>query len=183
LDWYSIVKFLHITAAIVWLGGGFLIIIMGIRAQRSGDPQQLMYHLRNTAALGAILFMPASMLTLVFGLILSWLWTGFSDLWIIIGLVGAGMTFLTGALLIKPIGDRIAVMMEKDGITPAVQLEGNKLLRIAKFDYTVMFVVIADMVLKPSESDPAILGAMAAIIVVGALMFLVPWRPRPPVAA
>ncbi|MGE3304467.1 MAG: DUF2269 family protein [Rhizobiaceae bacterium] len=183
MDWYSIVKFLHITAAIVWLGGGFMLIIMGIRAQRSGDPQQLMYHLRNTAALGVVLFMPASMLTLVFGLVLSLLWTGFSDLWIIIGLVGAGMTFLTGALFIKPVGDRIAAMMEKDGVTPAVQMEGAKLLRIAKFDYTVMIVVIADMVLKPGESDPAILAAMAAVTVVGALAFLVPWRPAPPVAA
>lgn len=182
MDWYSIVKFLHVTSAIVWLGGGFLLIVLGIRAQRSGDPQAMMYHLRNTAALGAILFMPASLATLLTGLALAWLWTGFADLWIVIALAGAASTFLTGALFIKPVGDRIAAMMDKSGVTPAVLQEGGRLLRIAKFDYAVMLVMIADMVLKPTGSDPAILGAMAAVVVVGALVFLVPRRPSTPLA-
>jgi uncharacterized membrane protein len=183
MDWYSIVKFLHVTSAILWLGGGFVLVLLAVRAERSGDPQALMLNIRNTAALGMVLFMPASLATLLTGIMLAALWTGFSDLWIMIGLGGAAATFLTGLLFIKPVGDRLNAMVAQNGVTPAVLEEGRKLLRIAKFDYTVMIVIIADMVLKPTASDPAILGAMGALIVAGALLFLVPRRETPPIAA
>ncbi len=184
MDWYSIVKFLHVTSAILWLGGGFVLILLAVRAERSGDASALMLNLKNTAALGAILFMPASLATLVFGILLAWLWTGFSDLWIMIGLAGAASTFLTGVVFIKPVGDRLSAMVARQGVTPTVVQEGRKLLRIAKFDYTVMLVIIADMVLKPTADDPAILGAMGAAVVAGALLFLVPRREQtPPIAA
>lgn len=183
LDWYSIVKFLHVTSAIVWLGGGFVLILVAIRAERSGDLQGMAMTLRNSAVLGSILFVPASLATLVSGLILAILWIGFSELWIMIGLAGAASTFLTGVLVLKPVNDRLAAMVEKNGFTPAVLDEGRKLLRICKFDYTVMLVIIADMVLKPTASDPAILGAMGAVIVAGALLFLVPRREAPQIAA
>ena len=65
MDWYSIVKFLHVTSAILWLGGGFVLVLLAVRAERSGDPQALMLNIRNTAALGMILFMPASLATLL----------------------------------------------------------------------------------------------------------------------
>lgn len=183
MDWYSIVKFLHVSSAILWLGGGFVLILIGARAVRSGDTQTLVVNLRNTASLGTILFMPASLATLVTGLLIAILWVGFSDLWIMIGLAGAAATFITGVAFVKPVGDRLSAMVAEDGVTPAVLEEGSKLLRIAKFDYTVMVVIIADMVLKPTVSDPAILGAMGALIVAGALLFLVPRRETPPIAA
>jgi len=183
MDWYSIVKLVHVTSAILWLGGGFVVILVSVRAQRSGDPHSLLVNMRNTASLGTILFMPASLATLATGILLAALWIGFSDLWIMIGLAGAASTFLTGVLFLKPVGDRLTAMVAKDGVTPAVIEEGGRLLRIAKFDYTVMLVIIADMVLKPTASDPAILGAMGALIVAGALLFLVPRRETPPIAA
>jgi len=176
MDWYSIVKFLHIVSAVLWLGGGFVLILLSVRAERSGDADALVLNLRNTAALGNILFMPASLATLLFGILMAWLWTGFTDLWIVIGLVGAGMTFFTGVVFMKPGSERIAALVEKSGVTPAVLAEGRKLLSIAKFDYAVMMVVIADMVLKPGTGDYAILGAMAAVVLVAAALFLLPRR-------
>lgn len=176
MDWYSIVKFLHVLAAVVWLGGGFAMILIAVRAERSGDDEALIFNLRNTAALGNILFMPASLATLVFGLLMAFLWTGFSDLWIIIGLAGAAATFVTGAGFIKPASDRIAALVAREGATPAVLAEGRRLLDIAKFDYAVMLVIVADMVFKPGPSDYAVLGAMAAAVVLAAVLFLLPRR-------
>ena len=176
MDWYSTVKFLHVTAAIIWLGGGFMMIVLSTRTERSGDSQAMLMNLGNMAALGNLLFMPASIATLASGLVMAGLWTGFSDLWIIVGLAGAASTFVTGALFLKPAGDRIAAMAARDGATAAVLAEGGKILRIGKFDYTVMLVVIADMVMKPTWGDHAILGAMGAVISLGALLFLAPRR-------
>ncbi|MGE0500918.1 MAG: DUF2269 family protein [Rhizobiaceae bacterium] len=176
MDWYSIVKFLHVAAAVIWLGGGFMLIVLSTRAERAGDGAAMMHNLANMAALGNILFMPASMATLATGLALAFIWIGFTDLWIMIALAGAASTFLTGVLFLKPVGDRIAAMVAKDGMTPAAVAEGAKLLRIGKFDYTVMVVIIADMVIKPSWGDQAVIGAMAATVVLGALIFLGPRR-------
>ena len=49
---------------------------------------------------------------------------------------------------------------------------GRKLLQAAKFDYVVMFVVIADMVIKPGPADIATLLVLAAILLGGGLLFL-----------
>ncbi len=183
MDWYTIVKLLHVTAAVIWLGGGFMMLVLGTRAERSGDAASMLHVMGSMAALGNLVFMPASALTLLTGLMMAWLWIGFGDLWIVIGLAGAAMTFLTGVLFLKPVGDRIAAMAAKEGPTPAVLAEGAKLIRIGKFDYSVMLVIIADMVIKPSWGDHAVIGVMGATVVLGALMFLMPRREVGPAAA
>ena len=35
MDWYSIVKFLHVAFAVVWVGGGFTIMLLAVRADRA----------------------------------------------------------------------------------------------------------------------------------------------------
>jgi hypothetical protein len=50
--------------------------------------------------------------------------------------------------------------------------QGMALLRVSKFDYTIILMVIALMVLKPTWADIVPLGAMAAIIAVAGVSFL-----------
>jgi hypothetical protein len=118
--------------------------------------------------LGGRLMVPASLLTLVFGLVMCWFWVGFSDLWIIIGLAGYAATFLIGLLYFKPTSEKVAAMVARDGITPAALQDGKAMLRVARFDYAVMLVVIADMVFKPTSADTVLLTAMAAVLLAGA---------------
>lgn len=173
MDWYSIVKFAHVFAAILWLGGGFTLLIMATLADRTG-PEAVLANLKTTNALGLLLFVPASLATLITGFVLAILWTGFSDLWIIIGMAGAAWTFVTGAFFIKPVGDKIQALVEKEGMSPAAMQMGQRLTRVARFDYAVMVVIVADMVLKPGSGDYAILGAMAAWLIVAAIYLNLP---------
>ena len=98
---------------------------------------------------------------------MCWFWVGFSDLWIIIGLAGYTTTFLIGTLIFKPTADRMGEIIAREGITPAVLELGRRILRVARFDYTVMLIVVADMVLKPTSGDTGILAAMVLLLVVG----------------
>jgi uncharacterized membrane protein len=164
MDWYSIVKFLHVAFAVVWVGGGFTIMLLAVRADRTGNVEQMLQTMRATGELGNRLFMPASMLTLLSGLVLCWFWIGFGDLWIVLGLLGFATTALIGSMVFKPTADRMAAMIAKDGVTPAALDAGRSILRIARLDYAVMLIAIADMVLKPSSGDTAILAAMAAVL-------------------
>ena len=169
MDWYSIVKLLHVISAVVWVGGGLMLAIMGTRAAMSGDMQATALAMKTTGDMGGRVMMPASLLTLVFGLILCWFWVGFSELWIVIGLVGYFVTFLVGTLVFKPAGDRMAASIARNGVTPALMVDGNRILRVARFDYAVMMVIVTDMVLKPTPDDVGVLAAMAVILIAGAI--------------
>jgi len=98
------------------------------------------------------------------------LWVGFSDLWIIIGLAGYATTFSIGMLIFKPTGERMGAMIAKEGVTPSVLAVGQRMMRAARFDYAVMLVIVADMVLKPTTHDIGILAGMALVIAAGAIL-------------
>ena len=85
-------------------------------------------------------------------------------------------------LLIEPRGLKIGAMLEK-GETAKAAAEGQKLMNIVKFDYTVMLIIIADMVLKPGWGDLAMLGGFGLIVAAGAVLFLVPALKATPAAA
>ncbi|MER8440527.1 DUF2269 domain-containing protein [Mesorhizobium sp. M1312] len=183
MDWYSIVKFLHVVSAILWVGGGFTLVVLAMRADRAGNIEGMLQAMRATGELGNRFFAPMSMLTLAFGLIMCWFWVGFSDLWILIGLAGYAMTFCIGMFIFKPTADRMTAMITKDGVTPAALTQGQRILNAARVDYSVMLVIIADMVLKPTLNDITILGCMALVLTTGIALALGGTRRLVPSAA
>ena len=183
MDWYSIVKFLHIASATLWVGGGFALMLLAVRADRAGNIEGVLQAMRATGELGNRFFAPMSMLTLLFGLIMCGFWVGFSDLWVLIGLAGYTMTFCIGMFIFKPTADRMAGMIARDGVTPAVLAQGQRILRAAHFDYSVMLVIIAAMVLKPTVHDIVILGGMALVLATGAVLAVGKGRRMVPSAA
>ncbi|MBZ9700203.1 MULTISPECIES: DUF2269 family protein [unclassified Mesorhizobium] len=176
MDWYSIAKLLHILSATLWVGGGFALMVLATLADRSGNIQGTLQAMRATGELGNRFFAPMSILTLAFGLIMCWFWVGFSQLWILIGLAGYATTFSIGMFVFKPSADHMGAMIARDGVTPAALASGQRILRAARFDYAVMLVIIADMVLKPTIHDFTVLAAMVLVLAAGATLAL--GRPR-----
>lgn len=168
MDWYSIVKFLHVVSAVLWVGGGFVLFLLGALAERAGNIEEKLQAMRASGQLGGRFFAPMSMLTLVFGLIMCGFWVGFADLWIVIGLIGYATTFSIGMLVFKPTGERMGAMIAEQGVTPAVLAIGQRMMNWARLDYAVMLVIIADMVLKPTLQDLGILAGMAMVVALGA---------------
>ncbi|ODT07524.1 MAG: hypothetical protein ABS58_06820 [Mesorhizobium sp. SCN 65-20] len=183
MDVYSLVKFLHVVAAVAWAGGGFALMLVAFRADRAGNVEGMLQAMRAIGELGNKLFVPASLATLILGLVMCWFWVGFGELWIIIGLAGYATTFLVGTLIFQPTGDRMAAMIAKDGVTPAALEQGRRILKVARFDYAVMLVIVADMVFKPTLSDMPILAAMAAVFGLGLWAAFDGLRPVAPATA
>lgn len=169
MTWYELLLFVHITAAVVWVGAGFLLLVLGLRADRTDDEAGINRILDDNAWLATRLFIPASLTVFIAGVLLmidgSW---GLDQLWIILGLVGYFATFVTGVAVLRPRGDRIAEMIARDGgMTPVSLAAARQLLALARIDYIVLMLVIAVMVLKPTGDDVGLLIAMAAILVAG----------------
>jgi uncharacterized membrane protein len=168
MTWYELLLFLHIVAAIVWLGSGLFIQVLATRAERANDAEGLRRVAADSADLSEKLFIPASLATLIFGvlLVIDGPWT-FDTLWIVLGLVGYLGTFLTGVLVMKPGSEKLAALMEREGMSAQAEVEIRKLLTKSRVDTIVLYLVVAVMALKPTGDDVGILVALAAIVVVG----------------
>ncbi len=173
MDWYAIFKFLHVASAVCWVGGGLVLVVLGIMAERKRDTPEMMHVVGQVARLSMAWFIPTSVLTVVFGVVVASIGNLWADAWVLIGLVGFAATFSTGNFVLKPTAEKID-KLTAGGRGDEALPEGKKLLEVAKFDYVMLFTVIADMVLKPSWSDVVLLVIMAVVIVAGTVVFLVP---------
>ena len=168
---YEFLLFIHISATVVWVGAGLCSLVLAIGYDRDGDEPAIRRFLADQERLATRLFIPASLTVVIFGIALvieSDAWT-FEYLWIVLGLVGFAATFVTGLFMIKPASERIGAAMERQGgrLTPALRIDIRKLIVMARLDYVVLFLVIADMVLKPTGDDAAVLIVMALIAIAG----------------
>jgi len=171
IDLYSLFKFLHVVCAIAWVGGGMTLLANSIFAIADKGEMEVLRTLDVTNGLAKRWFIPASMLTLVFGAITATFGGLWTDAWVLLALAGFASTFITGIAVFEPLGKQVRELVKADQLDAAL-VKGRILLRVAKFDYTVMLVVIADMVLKPYWSDLIILALFAAILAAGAFFFL-----------
>jgi uncharacterized membrane protein len=168
---YEFLLFVHIAATVVWVGAGLCSLVLAIGYDRDGDEPAIRRFLADQERLATRLFIPASLTVLIFGIALvieSDAWT-FDYLWIVLGLVGFAATFVTGLFMIKPASERIGAAMEREGgrLTPPLRTDVRKLIVMARLDYVVLFLVIGDMVIKPTGDDAGVLVAMAVILAAG----------------
>jgi len=168
---YELLLFVHISATVVWVGAGLCSLILAVGYDRDGDEPAIRRFLADQERLATRLFIPASLTVVIFGIALvieSDAWT-FEYLWIVLGLIGFAATFVTGLFMIKPASERIGAAMEREGgrLTPQLRTDIRKLIVMARLDYVVLFLVIADMVIKPTGDDPGVLIVMALIAVAG----------------
>src|SRR6476646_498420 len=107
-SWYFTFKAVHVAFAAIWIGGGFLLTILGVIAERQRDPVQIAAIAKQAAMVGEKLFSPAAGIVLAAGIALmvntNWGWGHF---WITAGLVGFASTFVTGIAVLAPRTHRI----------------------------------------------------------------------------
>ena len=150
---YNTLKFVHVLAAITWVGSGVYAQVLVTRVLREKDPEHISVVARDIGFMGKTLLMGASIATLVFGIALvaySPAWN-FTDTWVLIGLGGIASTIVTGAGFLGPESERLGKLVA-EGHTPAepdVERRIRKIMAISRIDLVVLIVVVADMVFKP----------------------------------
>lgn len=150
-NWYGLFKVVHVIGAVAWVGGGLILTILAMRAERSSDPREMATIARQAAFAGERVFAPVGLLVFLMGIAMVInLHLGFGTSWIVIGLIGYAITFLTGLLVLGPLAKRIGQLIETKGPeAPETQAAIQRILLLARVDIGVLLLVVADMVLKP----------------------------------
>ena len=149
--WYAVFKMVHVGVAIFWIGGGLLLTVLAVRAERARDLEEITRIARQAAFAGEKLFAPAGMIVLLMGIAMmvniNWGWGKF---WIVAGLVGYAATFVTGVGVLSPLAKKIDELITEKGATaPETQAAIQRILLVARIDVGVLLLVVADMVTKP----------------------------------
>jgi hypothetical protein len=176
---YELLTFAHVAAAIIWLGAGLVLTILQFGAARAGDRARELGYYRDTDWLSARLFIPASLALLLFGvlLVIDGPWR-FEDLWIQIGIGGWAASFLVGILYFKPESERLSALMEEKGPEdPEIARRIGLIVPVERLELVILYLVVADMVIKPTADDDAwALIAGAAILALAGILAAVALR-------
>ncbi len=167
MTFYEVIKFLHIAAAALWIGAGMYMVVLAVRADRANDDHSMLAILKDAGAMAKIYFIPSSLAVFVFGMIMTIDAWAFDQLWIILGLLGYLATFVTGAFFLGPRSERLGEEMAERGVGPEQTLEARRILTLVRVDYVLLFLVVFDMVVKPTGDDVGTLVFMAAALAIG----------------
>ncbi len=174
MTWYEFLLFMHISGAVIWLGGAFTFQMYGFVVRRGGDPEELARFAGRAGVLAERMFVPASLIVILAGIGLmiegSWDW---GQLWVIFALVTFAASFLTGLLVIGPMAKQIPVV---GPTTPAGQALIERLFTILRIDLAFMYAIVFAMVVKPTADDVWVIVIAAAILVLLTVAFLAPLR-------
>lgn len=187
MTWYTFLLFAHVSLAVIWVGGGLMMQLFGIRAQMSGDSSRFATLGEDIEWIANRVFIPASLLAFVSGvlLVVESGFYGFGDDWIVIGLALYATTFLAGLLFLGPESARVGKLMAEGSHEAGART--LRLLLLSRLDLVLLFLMLYDMTVKPDFGDAAsILWGVAGAAVAAGLVY---WRYRvalaqgPPAAA
>jgi len=150
MTWYELWSFLHISAVVLWIGGAVAVQVFAALVKASGDPARSAAFGKDTGVLVRRVFMPASLVVLVSGILLvnegNWDW---GEWFIVLGLVGwAGVAVTAFGYLTRAPGS-VGRRMATEGPSPALGAEMNRLILVARILILVLFAILFVMVVKP----------------------------------
>jgi uncharacterized membrane protein len=147
---YDFLLTVHVLAAIVWLGGSIMLLVLGNLLRGAGIERRAEFT-RLAEKVGNLVFAPASVVLIVAGtLLVDEVGYGYSDTWITLGYVGWFLSFLLGVAFYPREGKRREKLIESAGMgDPGVLKSVNRVLAVAAVDTLIITLVVVDMTTKP----------------------------------
>ena len=137
--------------AVTWVGGDIAIQVLSVRATRAKDPVRTASLTGDIEWMGLRVFMPASILLLIFGI-----WTAsegnwdFGQAWISIGFAAFLFSFFLGMAFLGPESGRIKKLVQDRSFEdPEVLRRIGRILLFSRIELAVLIVAIWAMVAKP----------------------------------
>jgi uncharacterized membrane protein len=151
VTWYTFFKSVHVLAAVIWVGGAFVIQLFALRALATNDGKRQAEFAKDAEVIGMRTFTPASLVLFLaaIGMMVNahWPW---GQNWTVLGLIAWGLSFVIGAGFLGPESGRLAKLIAAEGPdSPAVTARIRRILMVSRCELVVLLVVIWNMVVKP----------------------------------
>ncbi|MGH2462928.1 MAG: DUF2269 family protein [Candidatus Limnocylindria bacterium] len=147
---YQLLLYIHIVSGVIWVGGAVYVQLLAIRVGRSDDPAETARMARHFEALGSRVFVPAALLIIVTGAVMTAQMWSFGQLWIAVSIALWVLSAAIGAVFLAPGSRRAAALFDAEG--PA-SLAGRRVLArlflVSRLELVSFAVIIALMVFKP----------------------------------
>jgi uncharacterized membrane protein len=150
---YTAFKFVHVLAAVVWVGGACMVQVYALLAVRTNDPVKVAAFSNDTEFVGTRIFLPSALILLVSGLFTvhesggAW---SYGQGWVRFGLAIVVLSILVGAGYLGPESGRIARATERSGVgSPEVQARIRRIFLVSRIELVLLLAVVFDMVVKP----------------------------------
>jgi uncharacterized membrane protein len=148
---YELYLAVHILCAVLWVGGGVSVHILGRWVAREGDPDRMVAFNRDAVKLGNVFYAPLALVLIVAGVLLvEEVGYGYGDLWITLGFLGWLFSLALGLGFYPQQSRKIDAAVAAGGPTSADAQAGiRRVLLFNSIEVTVLVLVVIDMAIKP----------------------------------
>lgn len=180
---YQVFWLLHVGGAIVWVGAAFLMTVLGARIGRARDESRRLAYAQDSEWLGQRLYLPSSLLTLIFGVLLVHYGerSDWSQLWVQLGIAALVLSSLLGMAVFAPGWKRVNQVAVTEGTgSPRVRGLIERLLVLGWLDVGILASAVFLMRVKPGGDDAVALvvsGVLPVLAAVVGLAFRAASRP------
>jgi hypothetical protein len=149
MTWREFWLFLHVTAAMVWIGGAVAIQVFGILTKRAADPAKSAFFATNVSWTVSRIFLPASIVVLLAGIGLKveghWDW---SEPFIVYGLVFWALVSLVAFGYLGGAIGRAGAQLASEGPSPALGLRMRNLVWLSRVLLLILLSIVFMMTVK-----------------------------------
>jgi uncharacterized membrane protein len=148
---YELYLAVHILCAVLWVGGGVSVHILGRWVAREGDPERMVAFNRDAVKLATVFYAPLALVLIVAGVLLvEEVGYSYGDLWITLGFVGWIFSLALGLGFYPQQSRKIDAAVAAGGPTSADAQAGiRRVLLFNSIEITVLVLVVIDMAIKP----------------------------------
>ncbi|MGZ9811941.1 DUF2269 family protein [Pseudoroseicyclus sp. H15] len=175
MDLYGFLKFLHVLAAVIWVGGGITFVVFTLAI--GPNTRRLLSLMAEMAQVGLVMLTPASLTVLITGGLLVWAGEWGFEAWVAISLVLALLSAVNGGALLGPglgkVKDRLAA-----GDEPGALAAARPVLPFSRLEQGSNILVVLMMVMKPGWGDLWLI-VVAAIILAALVALIIRRSPLP----
>lgn len=147
---YSLLLYIHILTAMIWVGGAFYVQVLSMLVSRSDDPMELPRLGRHVEFIGSWVFMPAAVVLFIAGAAMTLQQWSFGQVWIAVSVALWVLSAVAGAAYLAPGSKRAAALFDAEGPeSVAGRQQIQRLFLVSRLELVSFAVIIALMVFKP----------------------------------
>jgi len=141
----------HILCAVLWVGGGVSVHILGRWTMKSGDAERMVAFNNDALKLGNRFYAPLAIVLIIAGVgLVEEVGYAYSDLWITLGFLGWFFSLAVGIGYYPRQGRKIDAAIASEGPSSAAALDGiRQVLLVNSIEILVLVLVVIDMAIKP----------------------------------